>query len=339
MAKSLEHDTNDVQHGVWGYWPIMVPVFPVLFAVGMMEFVGVPADVSSLAIGDWATSAVGAMSHTADRINYGSAVAIHTGVCVGAALYFAVMLHRIVTTGRLKLCTVMMFMFVGVMGLMILLAQIDPKLAVYRMSYFYIEEVLSLSRAAPDLTGQTLFGVNRLVFVALYPSFIGIACVVLAGGVAYAVLRRIGIPSGDGWAGAFRANIGILYRCFYALSAVLVTSTVAALLFYKLPTGVIPVKGELADVAGALAAYAGSAGTFWGAIYTLTLLSVFAGPFAVLFIRARRHVLAQQNAPDLRDWLSQNGVDTSVAQTLKNVAVVLAPLLVGPLGDIARGAA
>jgi hypothetical protein len=339
MRKSADQDETEATRGVWGYWPIVVPVLPVLFAVGMMEFVGVPADLSSLAIGDWATSAVGAMSHTADRINYGSAVAIHTGVCVGAALYFAVMLHRIVTTGRLKLCMVMMCMFVGVMGLMILLAQVDPKLAVYRMSYFYIEEVLSLSRAAPDLTAETLFGAKRLVFAALFPSVIGIACVVLASGVAYAVLRRIGDPSQDGWAGLFRANIAILYRCFYGLSAVLVPSTAAALLFYKLPTGVMPVKDDPAGVAAALAAYAGSAGTFWGAIYTLTLLSVFAGPFAVLFVRARRHVLAAPDAPDLRDWLSANGVDTTVAQTLKNVAVVFAPLLVGPLGDIARGVA
>jgi hypothetical protein len=339
MRKSADQGDGDAPNGVWGYWPIVVPVLPVLFAIGMMEFVGVPADVSLLGIGDWATSAVGTMRHTADRINYGSAVAIHTGVCVGAALYFAVMLHRIVTSGRLTLCVMMTCMFAGVMGLMVLLAQVDPKLAVYRMSYFYIEEVLSLSRAAPDLTTETLFGVKRLVFAALFPSVIGIACVVLAGGVAYAVLRRIGDPSQDGWAGAFRANIAILYRCFYTLSAVLVTSTAAALLFYKLPAGVMPASDDLAGIAAALAAYTGSAGTFWGAIYTLTLLSVFAGPFAVLFVRARRHVLAQPDGPELRDWLSANGVDTTVAQTLKNVAVVLAPLLVGPLGDIARGVA
>lgn len=339
MTKSAAPVPDETSTEFRGYWPILLPVLPALFAVALMEFIGVPAVVSALKTGNWAVSAVGAMYHTADRINYGSAVAIHTGVCVGAALYFAVMLHRIVTIGRARLFVTMALMVVGVVALMLLLAQVDPKLAVYKMSYFYIEEMLSQSGAATDLTEKTLFGVPRLVWAALYPSAIGIVCVVMSSGVAYAVLHRIGLPSADGWAGAFRANIGILYRCFYALSAVLVTSTAAALLFYRIPTGLLPAKGEFADVAAALSVYAASAGTFWGAIYTLILLSVFAGPFAVLFVRARRHVLAQPEAPDLRDWLREHGVDTTVAQTLKNVAVMLAPLLVGPLGDITRGIA
>ena len=82
-------------------------------------------------------------------------------------------------------------------------------------------------------------------------------------------------------------------------------------------------------------------------MYTLTLLSVFLGPFALMFTWAKHHVdelkIAAKKAdppvdePELRDWLQKHGFGTSVGDTLKNTLLVLAPLLVGPLGDIAKG--
>ena len=330
-GKSGEH-----HHGIGAYWPVFVPVIPVLFAVGLMEFLGIPEKLTAVAFGDLAQSGIVALRHAADRINYGSAVAIHTGVCLSAITYFAVVLHRVVTDNRAALFGTIALTVVAVLAMMVLLAQVDPKLAIYRISYFYIETMLNRSGAAPDLTDATLWGVPRLAFAALYPSAIGIVSVVMGAGVACSVLRRIGPPAADGWAGSFRANIKILFHSFYVLSAVLVTSTASALLFYRMPAGLVPAKGPTADLAASLAIYAGSAGTFWGAIYTLTLLSVFVGPFAVLFVRARRHVHTLEKSQDLSDWMRDHGFDTSLSQTLKNALIVLAPLLVGPLGEITK---
>lgn len=319
------------------YWPLVVPVIPVFFALGLMQFLGLPFYVPGVVATGWPTETIGAIRHGSDLIDYGSAVAIHTGVCVFAILYFMLELRRSMTADRAGLSATIGLMVIIVLGLMVGLAQVETPPALYRMSYFFVEEMLRAAGTVSDLNGEFVFGFPRLVLACLFPSAIGIVSVVMASGVVYAILQRVGRSSGEDWGGIFQSNMRLFLRCFYVLSAVLVTSTVTALLFYKIPVGLVSPDGETARFAAALSEMASSAATFWGVIYTLTLLSVFAGPFAVLVLRARFHVDSLEKPRELREWLQEHGVGTTVGNTLKNTLFALAPLLVGPLGDIAKG--
>jgi len=123
---------------------------------------------------------------------------------------------------------------------------------------------------------------------------------------------------------------------FRTLSAVLVTSTIAASLFFQMALAPFLTAAEVKDASG-LAGYVGGLTTFWGAVFTLTLFAVYVGPMAVLYDQQRR--AAEKDKPGdfmtLREWLAVNGVENGLSQRIKNVLILLAPMLVGPLRDVA----
>lgn len=316
-------------------WPVAVPALPFLLAIGLVQFIGTPFESKELPA--LANDQTAAMRHAADRINYVSAVALHTGICLGAIFYFFMVLRRILTTGWVALCLMMALTAGSVIALLFLATKADWAVVLYQVSYANIDLILRQSALALYLTGNGPPGeMSRLAMAVLFPSALGIVSVVLGAGVTCTALRQVRTATKEDWAAAFGVNMRILFRCFYALSAVLVTSTVTALLFFRLPSGLVPVKPAFVDFTVALSTYTGSVATFWGAIYTLTLLAVFAAPVAILYVGARHHVETLDPKPELRDWLREHGLDTSVGQSLKNMVVVLAPLLVGPLGDITQ---
>jgi hypothetical protein len=143
------------------------------------------------------------------------------------------------------------------------------------MSYFFVEEMVASSALSNDLMRLTIFGMPRLALASLFPSMIGVVSVILGSGLIFAILQRVAHSPEGGWEKVFEGNIRILFRCFYALSAVLVTSTAAALLFYKLPVGLVPPDGDTAGLASALSAFASSAGTFWGGCIRLRCFRFF----------------------------------------------------------------
>ena len=326
---------RDAPQSLTWLWPMAVPVLPLLFAVLLLQYLGMPAGTDALVPGTMAQGGAAALRHAGDRMAYGVAVAIHTGVCLGVIIFYWIVLRRVATADRPPVLVAVAVMAAAVLAALVLLSQIEPPLDVYRFTYFVFDSLLRASGLARDLTGSGPPGsFSPLAVAVLYPSTLGILSVVLAAGIACAVLRRIGPPHGDGWAADFRGNIRVLYRCFYALSAVLVTSTATALLFFQLPVGVI--DADNAEFATAVSGYAARVATFWGGIYTLTLFAVYAAPLAILYERARRHVDDHGGGLDLMDWLHEHGFDSSIRENLKNLVVVLAPLLVGPLGEISR---
>lgn len=320
-----------------GCWPLVVPVIPVLFALGLMQILGVPIDLPDTLVTGWSDGLAQEMRHAGDRINFASVVAIHTGVCFFAMVYFALELRRSAASNLKKLSFLIGLMVAIVLGLMIAMAQLDPVPELYLMSYFFVEQTVSASGVAADLITSTWLGISPLVLACLFPSILGIVSTLMASGVVYTILQRVDGASDAQWARTFHVNLRLFMRCFYVLSAVLVTSTAAALLFYKIPVGMIAPTDDAASAAAAYAGFASSAATFWGAIYTLTLLFVFAAPFAVLFLKAKLHVEALEEPKDLRVWLQEHGFSMTIGETLKNTVFALAPLLVGPLGDLAKG--
>ena len=77
---------------------------------------------------------------------------------------------------------------------------------------------------------------------------------------------------------------------------------------------------------------------FWGAIFTLTLLATFAPSGYVLVRIAQRHEGTVKAPGEFRKWLREQ-IYISAPKQLRNVAALLAPLVVGPLGNLLEKAA
>ena len=88
-----------------------------------------------------------------------------------------------------------------------------------------------------------------------------------------------------------------------------------------------------------MSAYVVGLSTFWGGLFTLTLLATFAGPAWQLLRHAegkgawRTADAGVEAAPDLGAWLQEH-VFVTVKRQFGNIVSLLAPLLVGPLSSL-----
>jgi len=110
----------------------------------------------------------------------------------------------------------------------------------------------------------------------------------------------------------------------------LVSSTIAITIFAHFPAGLVKNGSGLAT---AVSKYASGLSTFWGALFSLTLVATFAAPAFLLLRQAYGHQSVAEDAVDLGTWLHEH-VFVSIKNQLVNVASLLAPLLVGPLSSL-----
>ena len=157
---------------------------------------------------------------------------------------------------------------------------------------------------------------------------------VLASGVAYAASRQLEANHQKDGTQQFTARVKLLLHCFYVLSGVLVTSTLTALLFFHLPVTALSAIPGTNGLSADAASFASALGTFWGAIYSLTLFAVFVGPAAKIYVHVRTVLVGDEHGKSVADWLREHGLALSLAEGIKNVLVLVAPLLVGPVGDL-----
>jgi hypothetical protein len=131
------------------------------------------------------------------------------------------------------------------------------------------------------------------------------------------------------WRTAFAARARTLQRGFYVLSTVLITSTVTIMLFLGLPSALV------ADEATGLAvtSFARGMTVFWGTVFTLTLFAIFAPSAYHLLRMAKRHEMASDAPAEVSAWLHEE-IYVSIPRQLGNLAALLAPLLVGPVGSV-----
>ena len=172
--------------------------------------------------------------------------------------------------------------------------------------------------------------ISKLTLLAWIPTFSGMGAVVFAAGFAYG--NAGGLPSFEDpeWRTVFNQRIKALQNSVYALSTVLVSSTIAITFFAHLPTGLLTDSSGLAT---AVSKYAVGLSTFWGALFSLTLVATFAAPAFLLLRQAYGYESVGKDTADHRVWLHEH-VFVSIKKQLVNVASLLAPLLVGPLSSL-----
>ena len=159
---------------------------------------------------------------------------------------------------------------------------------------------------------------------------------------AFAYANASGLPSSHdkedpAWRETFDRRVKALQRGIYLLSAVLVSSTVTITLFAHLPSGLVA-DGEEMKLATAVSKYATGLSTFWGALFSITLIATFAVPALRLLGAAYGGEGAGLESAELSRWLHEH-VFQSIRRQLATVLSLLAPLLVGPLSSLLSGVA
>lgn len=133
---------------------------------------------------------------------------------------------------------------------------------------------------------------------------------------------------------------GRIKRCLYALAVVLVTSTVAASIFFHLPSQML--AGRSADIAKRYSHFAGELSIFWGAVYTLTLIAAVGVPLLLVQHKLRLY-LDGLKPPDaavaVHNRLAGMGVTGKAAEQFKLILTMLAPLATGPVANFLQSAA
>jgi hypothetical protein len=154
--------------------------------------------------------------------------------------------------------------------------------------------------------------------------------VVFAAGFAYG--NADGLPgfANPEWRTVFNERIKGLQKSLYALSMVLVASTIVITIFAHLPAGLFK---DDSGFGSALSKYAIGLSTFWGALFSLTLAATFAAPAVLLLRHTHGYQSVATDAGDMQAWLHEH-VFVSIKKQLVNVASLLAPLLVGPLSAL-----
>jgi len=206
------------------------------------------------------------------------------------------------------------------------------KAATFQYSFLTIQQLL---RSCPGFPAQfaadgdsgILFSQSRLFYAALLPFFFGAMAVGVMSASSASIAARDN-NSGKDWEANFSTRLTRLQNFFRMSSAILVASAIAFMLFVQLPVGLMNEA-----TAPAIAKFAQGLTVYWGSVMTLTLVAVFALPVIALRGEARIHYSTTQTDQTFNEWLNDRG-HLSVKRHLANLATMLAPVLVGPVGAL-----
>ena len=315
-------------------WLVLPPVIPVLGALIMLEFVSLPnAALSSyletISIHDktlFIENGVELLFHMGGILIYSIVTYFHFFICLGSIVYCWVRIREVKHFPKKPLTTAVCLMVLLVVGMLIGLSGLG--LVAYELSYFNVSALLCHSPELRNLCEPYLWDVSKLALLVCVPTILGIVAVLSASGVAVVMARDIPEEDETIWRQHFSQRVHDLQECFYVLSAVLVTSTLSAAIFFHLPIELIEQDHAVRE---ALGSYTKGLSIFWGGIYTLTLMAIFLAPTLLLWYRARvyAHKFHSVDSPkQFRDWLSTNELTITTNRHIGNFTALLAPLMV-----------
>lgn len=330
MSRSREPRQQDDAARLGAVWPwLVLPVLPLVAGFTLLKilygpdfsFIGFPAS--------FVDAPHGPFLYLEGLLAYGSAALLHLSLCAAAIGYFATRIRDLPRPVRARAWRVVGLLLVALV-IIGAVTRLDPELTALQLSYRNTCELLSMAGAAVHLLPATCQGGPPSVLMALasVPTIAGLIAAAFAAALASSAADPL--PETEGaWRAGFTRHIRTLQHAFYALSAVLITSTVTIMLFLMLP---VAIAADPATTA-ALTSYAHAMTVFWGTVFTLTLAAIFAPAVHHLSRAARRHEMASKTPADVRVWLAEQ-TRNSLPRHLGNLAALLAPLLVGPIGSL-----
>lgn len=183
---------------------------------------------------------------------------------------------------------------------------------------------------------------TRLYYFVYIPQFFSLGAVIVAMAVAISVFGNLRQSTETEWRERFVAGMNSLQICFFGLSAVLVSSTITAVLFFQFPANLaVPANLATADVAiakttaTAVSEYARALTVIWGTVYTLVLIVFFA--FAAFNVGSliQKHAQSSDSPAEFGQWLVEKAL-VSPMKLISGFAAMLAPVLIGAMGNLIK---
>lgn len=284
--------------------------------------------------------------HLGDMLVYYSVSSFHVLICFFVVFYFVFLMRNLPETQYRKSKIFLAVMSAPLGAMLIYYTRNASDIVLVQLGYKAVCMVIKEADLATNLVAGRIVGTdsvvpacfnvvfNKLTLLSWIPAFSGMGTVAIAAAFVYG--NASGLPSYEDpeWRSVVEQRIKSLQRSVYALSAVLVSSTLTISLFAHLPTGLLE---DANGHAKAVAAFAVGVTTFWGALFSLTLVATFAVPaFRIMRYAYGYQAVSEKTAvpvADLRVWLHEH-VFVSFKNQLVNVLSLVAPLLVGPLSSL-----
>jgi len=278
--------------------------------------------------------------HLGDMLTYYSLAAFHTLLCVAVICVFIRAMGRLPAQRLQGAVIFLAAILLLIVAIGIFFGMEAERQVLVQLGFKATCRLIEAAALPTQLTSPGCFagGISRLTWLAWLPTFSGMAAVAFAAAFAYATASdQVSGANCDRnspiWREALEMRIKALQRSIYLLSAVLVSSTITIADFAHLPVGLLTSnEGDLA-LAIAVSKYSTGLTTFWGALFSLTLIATFAAPVLRVFREAYAEDITVHDSAGFRRWLDEH-VFQSVKRQLGTVFSLLAPLLVGPLSSL-----
>ena len=325
----------------WGPVLVAVAALPLIVALCLLELVGPFA--GPLAQAELLELRLTLPEHifVPGALTFLAVAAAHILVCLAAIAMAVDLLRR--TPRSFAFTAGGVLVAAGVISGMILVF-FSLKSVAAELAYTAYEQFFTRARTPSPFVVRGASGLSPLGFALVLPTGFGIVAVAMMSAAANAQLHlfnRIFDRSAAAQAARIRQLHGRIKHCLYALSVVLVTSTVAASLYFHLPTGYELPKEDTraAELMGRVSAYAAEMSLFWGFIFSLTLAAAVALPLVLLQQRVQRALeppFNDRNWPRERKLVDQTGTATPGREQVKFFVTLLAPFLAAPVASFLK---
>lgn len=315
-------------YGVTFPWRIFVTILPLLIALVTLQFLVPETDLHAPAPNGplpegWWPSQLKPASYSGGFIGYAAAVSVHILICIVVIVFNLYHISSCEEGKRRKLLSIACLYLLTLSVLLIVTNH--PGLAAYKITFLNFQGLYGGSYLSDPL--DAIIGLQVIV-----PTVFGIAAVIFAATGAESLFVDLDRDASALNERAFQAKIAVLKRGFQCLSIVLVSTTIAAAVFFHLPARLYK-----EDAAKIVTAYADEVTVFWGAIFTLTLIATYAPQLFRLRTLGNRHAQALKlNAGHggLPEWLSDTALFGNFKNHLATLITLLAPLITGSLSTV-----
>jgi hypothetical protein len=323
-------------------WLPAVPVLPLVLSAVLFSWLLVPGEQLEflrIEAEHFLARPQRDYTHLGDMLAYFALGAFHSLLCLGVIATFALWIYRLPARRAAGGAVFLGGVLLLVIAVSVFFHEEANRQVLTQLGYKAICQVIAAADLPTRLAapGQCFAenDVSRLSWLAWIPTFSGMGAVAFAAAFAYASSR--GLPQRHErdeavWREALERRVKALQRSVYLLSAVLVSSTVTITLFARLPTGLVVNSDETA-LATALSRYASGLSTFWGALFSMTLIASFAAPAFHLLNQAYGTRHGAGHSAEVKHWLHEH-VFQSLKRQLATAFSLLAPLLVGPVSSL-----
>lgn len=283
--------------------------------------------------------------HIDHRILYAAIILFHIALCFCLIVLFWDRLRDFPQSLRRRA-----YVLMGVEAALFLavLAFYWRSTALYRLSYLNVRELLARTCALDDILAKCIedgvpdkftryvpdldLVTTKLSLFVYIPHIFSIAALSVALALAASIIAHLRELTAQDWHKRFDNGVQSLQICFFGGSAILVTSTITATLFFQFPASVAPADSPAAN---AYMEYARTLTVYWGVVYTLTLVATF-GPVALMLRNlVRRYEQGADSSDKLREWLTYKAL-VSPIRMITNFIVMLAPMLFGAVGSLTK---